>query len=223
MTDKIFETEYKKLNPSQKEAVDTIEGPVMVIAGPGTGKTQILALRIGNILLKTQVKADSVLCLTFTNSAVKAMRERLGKYIGSEASKVKIATFHSFGLDMIEKYFEVLGFKEVPKLLDESENAVFFDEILETEHWEYLRPRGDRTRYFQDLKSIISLLKRERITNEEFKDAIEREIKNLSEDEENISLDSTRSKALKFLNELETVLHYKIFLQSKSPKKMLKV
>jgi DNA helicase-2/ATP-dependent DNA helicase PcrA len=192
MTINTFETEYKKLNPAQKKAVDTIDGPVMVVAGPGTGKTQILALRIGNILLKTQVKADSILCLTFTNSAVKAMRERLGKYIGSEASKVKIATFHSFGLDMIEKYFEVLGFREVPKLLDESENAVFFDEILETEHWEYLRPRGDRTRYFQDLKSIISLLKRERITNEEFKDAIKGEVKNLSEDEENIS---TRGKS----------------------------
>ena len=70
----VFAQEYKKLNKAQKDAVDSIDGPVMVVAGPGTGKTQILALRIGNILLKTDVKPDSILCLTFTNSAVKAMR-----------------------------------------------------------------------------------------------------------------------------------------------------
>ncbi|HEY4513147.1 MAG TPA: ATP-dependent DNA helicase [Candidatus Paceibacterota bacterium] len=187
-----YESEYKKLNKAQKDAVDTIDGPVMVVAGPGTGKTQILSLRIGNILLKTDTHADGVLCLTFTNAAVKAMRERLARYTGATGEKVNIFTFHSFGLEMIEKYFEILGFRDAPKLLDESESAVFFDEILETEHWEYLRPRGDRARYFQDLKSIISLLKRERITNEEFKDAIKTEIKNLSEDEENIS---TRGKS----------------------------
>ena len=68
-----FNNEYNKLNKAQKEAVDTIEGPVMVVAGPGTGKTQILALRIGNILLKTDTKADGILCLTFTNSGVLAM------------------------------------------------------------------------------------------------------------------------------------------------------
>jgi DNA helicase-2/ATP-dependent DNA helicase PcrA len=70
-----FEEQYKKLNKAQKEAVDSIDGPVMVVAGPGTGKTQILALRIANILKKTDIKADGILCLTFTNSAVKAAKE----------------------------------------------------------------------------------------------------------------------------------------------------
>ena len=74
MSEEIFEKEYKKLNKAQKEAVDAIDGPVMVVAGPGTGKTQILALRIGNILKKTDCGSGSILCLTFTNSAVKAMR-----------------------------------------------------------------------------------------------------------------------------------------------------
>ena len=97
-----FEEEYKKLNKEQRDAVEAIDGTVMVVAGPGTGKTQILALRIGNILKKTDTKADSILCLTFTNSAVKAMRERLHDYIGAEASKAQVATFHSFGLEIIE-------------------------------------------------------------------------------------------------------------------------
>jgi len=72
-----FDQEYKKLNKAQKEAVDTIDGPVMVVAGPGTGKTQILALRIANILQKTDIKGDGILCLAFTNAAVEAMKERL--------------------------------------------------------------------------------------------------------------------------------------------------
>src|SRR3989344_3042803 len=101
-SENFFKKEYKKLNSAQREAVDAIDGPVMVVAGPGTGKTQILSLRVANILIKTDSKADSVLCLTFTNSGVKAMRERLRKYIGVEAGKVKIATFHSFGMDMVE-------------------------------------------------------------------------------------------------------------------------
>ncbi|MBI2630602.1 ATP-dependent helicase [Candidatus Nomurabacteria bacterium] len=187
MAELLFTEEYKKLNFAQKEAVDLIDGPVMVVAGPGTGKTQVLALRIANILKKTDVGGDSILCLTFTNSAVGAMRERLVRYIGEAGQKVNIFTFHSFGLEIIEKYFDVLGLREPPKLLDESESAEFFDEILETGDWEFLRPRGDKTRYFVDLKSLFSLLKRERITAEDFAVAIEQAIKKISESEDSIS------------------------------------
>src|SRR3989344_4644578 len=105
INNKNFETEYKKLNKEQKEAVDSIDGPVMVVAGPGTGKTQILALRIANILNKTDIGASGILCLTFTNSAVDAMRERLIRYIGEAGQKVNISTFHSFGMKVIEEYF----------------------------------------------------------------------------------------------------------------------
>jgi len=183
----IFNEEYKKLNKAQKDAVDSIDGPVMVVAGPGTGKTQILALRIGNILKETDTKADGILCLTFTNSGVKAMRERLRKYIGGEASKIKIATFHSFGMDMIEKYFLVLGLEVAPKLLDEKDAITLCDYVLENNSWEYIRPRSDTARYFRDLKSLISLLKRERIAPESFRATIETEIEHLKNDEGSIS------------------------------------
>ena len=182
-----FEEEYKKLNKAQKDAVDTIDGPVMVVAGPGTGKTQILALRVANILTKTDNKADSVLCLTFTNSGVKAMRERLRDYIGAEASKVHVSTFHSFGMNIIEKYFRVLDFLEMPKLMDEMDSVGICDAILHDNEWEYIRPRADISRYFNDLNSLISLLKRERINPEAFEDLIKKEIHNLESDTENIS------------------------------------
>jgi DNA helicase-2/ATP-dependent DNA helicase PcrA len=182
-----FEAEYNKLNKAQKDAVDTIDGPVMVVAGPGTGKTQILALRIANILKKTDIKGNGILCLTFTNSGVEAMRERLVRYIGETGKDVNIFTFHSFGIKVIEEHFKVLGLPMPPKLLDETEGVMFFDEILQKEEWEYLRPRADAARYYKDLRSIISLLKRERISREDFEAAIEKEIKFLKEDEKNIS------------------------------------
>src|SRR5258708_35888584 len=72
-----FREEYRKLNEQQRLAVDTTEGPVMGIAGPGTGKTQILAARIGKILLETDVFRENILCLTYTDAGAIAKRRRL--------------------------------------------------------------------------------------------------------------------------------------------------
>ena len=94
MENNAFAVAYNKLNPAQKEAVDTIEGPVMVIAGPGTGKTQILTLRIANILKVTDARPENILALTFTEAGARAMRERLHTYIGQAAYRVNIHTFH---------------------------------------------------------------------------------------------------------------------------------
>ena len=78
---KAFETLYQGLNEQQKVAVDAIEGPVMVIAGPGTGKTQILGARIGKILLETDTAPENILCLTYTDAGAIAMRKRLVDFI----------------------------------------------------------------------------------------------------------------------------------------------
>ena len=80
-----FDLQYDRLNKRQKEAVDTIEGPVMVIAGPGTGKTTILTLRIANILKRTDTPAHGILAITYTEAGVKAMRAKLHKVIGKRA------------------------------------------------------------------------------------------------------------------------------------------
>ena len=98
-----FQEEYRKLNEQQRLAVDSIEGPVMVIAGPGTGKTQILAARIGKILLETDTAPGNILCLTYTDAGAIAMRRRLLSLIGPDAYKVHIHTFHSFCNDIIQE------------------------------------------------------------------------------------------------------------------------
>ena len=75
----------------------------MVIAGPGTGKTQILASRIGKILLETDASPENILCLTYTDAGVVAMRKRLLQFIGPDAYKVNIYTFHAFCNDVIQE------------------------------------------------------------------------------------------------------------------------
>lgn len=99
-----FEQKYTRLNAAQKKAVDTIEGPVMVIAGPGTGKTELLSMRVANILRQTDSAPENILCLTFTESGASAMRERLINLIGKDAHHVAIHTFHSFGSETINTY-----------------------------------------------------------------------------------------------------------------------
>src|ERR1041385_322039 len=127
---KKFTEEYAQLNEQQRKAVDTIEGPVMVIAGPGTGKTQILASRIGKILLETDSQPENILCLTYTDAGVVAMRKRLLQFIGPDAYKVNIYTFHAFCNDVIQ---ENLSLFEKTSLdpISELENIQLFKKLVD--------------------------------------------------------------------------------------------
>jgi len=225
-----FVEEYKRLNKAQREAVDSIEGPVMVVAGPGTGKTQILALRIANILEKTDYGSGSILCLTFTNSAVRAMRERLEKYIGAEASRVDVLTFHKFAGEIIEEFHSILDFDLAPRILDDAEAVSICDSILRENDWEYLRPRGDIGRHFKELKSIVSLLKRERLSPKEFEREIEKEIAEIKKDPDNISTRGESKGKIKkeFINRIESlgrtkeiVKFYELYEEKKREKDLM--
>src|SRR5690606_21667191 len=125
-----FEKEYKKLNENQKKAVDQTEGPVMVIAGPGTGKTQILAIRIGKILLATDTLPQNILCLTYTEAGAIAMRERLVKFIGTDAYKVNISTFHSFCNQIIQENLSVFQKNELNPI-DELERVQLLKTLID--------------------------------------------------------------------------------------------
>lgn len=198
---------YAYLNKAQKEAVDTLEGPVMVVAGPGTGKTQVLTLRIAHILKTTDTPPSGILCLTFTRSGVSAMRSRLESYIGDTARDVTITTFHSFAISLVEKYYTLLGFSFMPKLVDDTDTVSLFDEILENYEWNYIRPRTNPQNYFSDMFSLLSLLKRESITKETFLDSTQKEIEFLENDESSISSRGSRKGELKkeVLDKIDTL------------------
>lgn len=92
------------LNDAQRQAVTTIDGPVLVVAGPGTGKTQLLSLRVAEIIHRTDTDAGSILCLTFTNAAATNMRQRLTDLVGPSARTVTVRTFHSFAAEIMDLY-----------------------------------------------------------------------------------------------------------------------
>ena len=92
------------LNEKQKEAVEYLEGPLLVLAGPGTGKTQLLSSKVEYILKNTDAAPESILCLTFTENGARNMRERLKSIIGPAAGKINIHTYHAFGSDILAKY-----------------------------------------------------------------------------------------------------------------------
>ena len=170
-----FEDAYKNLNTEQKIAVDTIDGPVMVIAGPGTGKTQVLALRVGNILKKTDTRPGNLLCLTFTDAAAINMRERLARLIGAEGYKVAVHTFHSFASDVIGNYPEYFynGAEFLPA--DDLKQIEILEEVfLELPRSNPLSSKheGEYT-YLKDAKKAIQYLKRAGLTPTEFSALIE--------------------------------------------------
>lgn len=168
-----FLKSYNKLNPRQKQAVDTIEGPVMVIAGPGTGKTQVLTLRIAQILLKTQVNSENILALTFTENAASEMKERLSELIGQDAFRVQINTFHGFCNELIQKHFDIFHHLASYTPISDLEEIQIIQEIIEAHSYVYLRPQGDPAYYFNPIRSAISSLKKEGIHPSQFKSAVE--------------------------------------------------
>src|SRR5574337_121359 len=153
--EKKFAEEYKKLNEQQRLAVDSIEGPVMVIAGPGTGKTQILASRIGKILLETDALPQNILCLTYTEAGVVAMRRRLVSFIGSEAYKVNIHTFHSFCNSVIQENIRLFNKKELEPLSD-LERVQFIKQLIDGFDSENPLKRYKGEAYY-DLGNLVSL------------------------------------------------------------------
>ncbi|MHB1162962.1 MAG: ATP-dependent helicase [Minisyncoccota bacterium] len=165
-----FQTAYAKLNAKQKEAVDTIYGPVMVVAGPGTGKTQMLALRIGNILLQsTGTKPDEVLALTFTESAVATLRTRLASFIGGAAYRVRIHTFHGFARSILELRPDLFPRIALGAQLSEVRGIALMEQLLDAGSYTKIRSPKNPHRSARDLLAFMGKLKQEHYTPEQYR------------------------------------------------------
>jgi DNA helicase II / ATP-dependent DNA helicase PcrA len=173
--DSYFADALNKLNKNQRLAVDTIEGPVMVVAGPGTGKTQILTLRIANILRQTDTKPEQILALTFTDSGVRAMRERLIGFIGQAAYKVPIYTFHSFAGDLIKRYPDAYEHIVGGRPATELEKIRLIEQILTDTQFKRLRPNGDPSYYVKPILQAIGTLKKEYVSPDDFALSIDKQ------------------------------------------------
>ena len=158
----LFDIQYQRLNAAQRHAVDTIEGPTMVIAGPGTGKTQVLAMRVAQILRRTQMRPGNILCLTFSVSGARTMRQRLRELLGTDAYAVTVQTIHGFCNDIIlshpyifeewatlEQISDVERIRELNKIIDQN---ISLNKLINRKY-PYLKT--------SEILSKFSLLKRE--------------------------------------------------------------
>ena len=169
-----FDSAFKMLNDKQREAVETIYGPVMVIAGPGSWKTQLLSARIAYILQNTDYLPNNILCLTFTENAAKNMRQRLATMIGHEAYKVAIHTFHSFGNEIINRYRAYAREYSEAKVIDDISSSKILDDILDKLPWDHpYKPGYTASDMIYELKNTIADLKKGGLTPEMYQSIIE--------------------------------------------------
>ena len=155
------------LNARQKEAVEYLEGPLLVVAGPGTGKTQLLSSKVAYILEKTEAAPNNILCLTFTESAASNMRNRLLSMIGPAANDVHIYTYHSFGKYILAAYQNFN--QQAPRFFEEAIDPVMaywvVDKIKESlDPYDPLRKNSTR-----DILDTISSVKSARLSAEDLK------------------------------------------------------
>src|SRR6476469_4409433 len=189
-----FEQEYGRLNEHQRRAVDQIEGPVMVIAGPGTGKTQILSARIGKILLSdAQVEPSNILCLTYTDAGAVAMRRRLAGFIGPEDYRVSIYTFHAFCNEVIQENLPMFEKTSLDPISD-LERIELLKELIDGFGKDHAlkRYRGDVYFEINSLQSLFSLMKREGWSGDFICEKIDEYINDLQYREEYICKRATK-------------------------------
>jgi DNA helicase II / ATP-dependent DNA helicase PcrA len=164
-----FNEHYDRLNQEQKRAVDLTDGPLLVLAGPGTGKTQLLSVRASNIILSRKALPEQILILTFTNAAVGAMRERLSQIIGNDGYDVEVETFHSFANSIVLESEEALKYVKDKIELNDIEKVRAIQYILDNvkEAME-LRPFGSPYIHRAEITKRISELKNEGLSPETF-------------------------------------------------------
>ena len=156
------------LNIEQKEAVTYTDGPLLIIAGAGTGKTKVITHRIANLIAKKRAKPEQILAVTFTEKAANEMEERVDVLIPYSYSFVEISTFNSFGEKVLRNYGHELGYAVDINLLDDVEQAIFFREHLFQFPLDYYRPLSSPARFIQELLGTIKKLKQEDISPEAY-------------------------------------------------------
>lgn len=150
------------LNSKQKEAVMHVNGPCLVLAGAGSGKTSVLTNRVA-YLIENEVEPSNILAITFTNKAAKEMKERILKLIGAKAYSIQISTFHSFGLRILKENYQTLGYGKNFTIIDSDDSLTIIKKLLKEMNMDpkFYNPR--------EIKNKISSAKNELIFPDEYK------------------------------------------------------
>ena len=118
------------LNDRQKEAVVNTDGPMLILAGAGSGKTKVLTTKVAYLIEEKNIDPNNILAITFTNKAAKEMKERIFKLEGNSAFYIQISTFHSFGLKILKENCELLGYEKNFTILDSDDSLSIIKKIM---------------------------------------------------------------------------------------------
>lgn len=168
----IMNLEY--LNDRQREAVLYGDGPLLILAGAGSGKTSVLTKRVAYLIKERNVSPKNIVAITFTNKAAKEMKERIIKEVGKEGYDIQISTFHSFGLRIIKENYEKLGYEKNFTIIDSDDSLTVVKKIL--------KEMGiDSTRFNPKfIKNQISSCKNEMVTPEKYKNLVNDELSDIT-------------------------------------------
>ncbi len=126
---------FEGLNPEQQDAIESTEGPLLVLAGAGTGKTRVLTTRIAHILATRKARTQEILAVTFTNKAAREMKDRIGKFVGGSIEGMPwLGTFHSIGAKILRRHAELVGLKSDFTILDTDDQIRLLKQLLQAEN-----------------------------------------------------------------------------------------
>lgn len=160
-------------NEKQKEAIIKTDGPILVIAGAGSGKTKVLTTKIA-YLVENGIPTDNILAITFTNKAAKEMKDRVINMLGSSGYEIRISTFHSFGVYLMQKHYNELGYQKNFTILDSDDSLTIIKRImkdLNIDPKDY-NPRAIRNAISSAKNELISSLEYERFANDDFSEKV---------------------------------------------------
>ena len=162
------------LNDKQREAVEWPDGPLLVLAGAGSGKTRVLTTKLAYLVNEKEVNPYNILAITFTNKAAKEMKERAFKMLGNDAYKMQISTFHSLGLFLIRENYDKLGFEKNFTILDSDDSLTIIKKILKDMNLDpkVYNPRAIRNKISSAKNELMDSNYYSRFANSEYEEIV---------------------------------------------------
>jgi len=159
------------LNDRQRQAVNISDGPLLVLAGAGSGKTKVLTTKVAHLILEKGIDPSNILAITFTNKAAKEMKERILNIVGSVGYQIQISTFHSFGLSILKKHYDKLGLSKNFTILDSDDSSIVIKNILKDMNIEE-NYRGIKSVISNNKNSLIDSHDYQRYVNTEYDEIV---------------------------------------------------
>ena len=201
------------LNNKQKEAVINTEGPMLILAGAGSGKTKVLTTKIAYLIEKRNIDPYNILAITFTNKAANEMKSRVENMLGVNSNMIQISTFHSFGLSIIKRYYEKLGFKSNFTIIDSDDSLSTVKRILKDMNLDpkFFNPKTIRNKISSAKNELMSPSELDKFTNNEIDEVtvkVYTEYQNKLKVNNSLDFDDLLMLPITLFNENKEILEY---------------